>query len=108
LNWAIDLSKDFIGAEPLRVIAQDGPAKKLVGLELSTPRIARQGTIVNSGPTQIGTVTSGTFSPTLQKSIAMALVDTQHAAPGNAVEIDFRGSAIAATIVPLPFYKKPA
>jgi aminomethyltransferase len=108
LNWAIDLKKDFIGAEPLRVIADRGPAEKLVGLELASPRIARQGTIVKSGPTQIGTVTSGTFGPTLQKSIAMALIDVQHAAEDNAVDIDFRGSAIAARVVPLPFYKKPA
>jgi aminomethyltransferase len=108
LNWAIDLGKDFIGAEPLRVIASHGPAKKLVGLELSSPRIARQGTLVKSGPTQIGTVTSGTFGPTLQKSIAMALIDTQHAATGNTVDLDFRGTPIAATIVPVPFYKRPA
>jgi aminomethyltransferase len=106
LSWAIDLGKDFIGAEPLRVIAQHGPARKLVGLEMQTPRIARQGSPVKSGSTQLGEVTSGTFSPTLQKSIAMAYVDAKHAADGQAVEIDLRGSIVPAKIVPLPFYKR--
>jgi len=106
LNWAIDLGKDFIGAEPLRVIAAHGPAKKLVGLELEQPRIARQGAPVKSGPTQLGEVTSGTFSPTLQKSIAMAYVDAASSTDGKTVEVDLRGSIIPAKIVPLPFYKR--
>jgi aminomethyltransferase len=106
LSWAVDLGKDFIGAEPLRVIAEHGPAKKLVGLELDGPRIARQGSAVKSGSAQIGEVTSGTFSPTLQKSIAMAYVDAGHAAEGQTLEIDLRGSIVPARIVPLPFYKR--
>ena len=69
-------------------------------------RIARQGSAVKSGSAQIGEVTSGTFSPTLQKSIAMAYVDTQHAAEGQAVEIDLRGTIVPARIVPLPFFKR--
>ena len=91
---------------PLRVIAEHEPAKKLVGLELQGPRIARQGAAVKSGPAQIGEVTSGTFSPTLQKSIAMAYVDTGHAAEGQTLEIDLRGSIVPARVVPLPFYKR--
>jgi len=106
LSWAIDLGKDFIGAEPLRAITARGPAKKLVGLELQGPRIARHGAAVKSGPVQIGEVTSGTFSPTLQKSIAMAYVDAQNAAEGTALDIDLRGSIVPARIVPLPFYKR--
>jgi aminomethyltransferase len=106
LSWAVDLGKAFIGAEPLRVIAEHGPAKKLVGLELQGPRIARQGTAVKSGPAQIGEVTSGTFSPTLQKSIAMAYVDAGHAGEGNSLEVDLRGTIVPARIVPLPFYKR--
>jgi aminomethyltransferase len=106
LAWAVDLNKDFIGAEPLRLIARSGPAKKLVGIEMQSPRIARQDAPVRLGSAQIGTVTSGTFSPTLQKTIAMAYVDANHAAAGTAVEIDLRGSLTAAKIVPLPFYKR--
>lgn len=106
LSWAVDLDKDFIGVQPLRVIAEHGPAKKLVGLELQGPRIARQGSPVKSGSAQVGEVTSGTFSPTLQRSIAMAYVDSAHAAEGSALEVDLRGSVVRARIVPLPFYKR--
>jgi aminomethyltransferase len=108
LGWAVDLNKDFIGVEPLRVIGQPGAARKLAGLELSGPRIARHGSAVKSGPVVIGEVTSGTFSPTLQKSIALAYVDAKQAEAGTAVQVDLRGSAVAARIVPLPFYKRSA
>jgi len=108
LNWAVDLTKDFIGVEPLRVIAQHGPARKLVGLELDGPRIARQGTTILNGPTKIGEVTSGTMSPTLHKSIAMAYVDAAHGEIGTMVNADLRGTKNPAKIVPLPFYKRSA
>ena len=106
LSWAVDLSKDFIGAEPLRVIAGRGPAKKLVGLELQGPRIARQGAIVKAGEVVVGAVTSGTFSPTLKRSIAMAFLDSAHAADGASASIDLRGATADAKIVPLPFFKR--
>jgi len=108
LAWAMDLNKDFIGAEPLRVIAEHGPARKLVGLELAGPRIARPASPVKRGPVYIGEVTSGTFSPTLRKSVALAYLDAQHAAVGTAVEVDLRGTCAQAMIVPLPFYKRSA
>jgi len=108
LGWAVELGKDFIGAEPLRVIAQHGPARKLVGLHLASPRIARQGSPVRSGEKNIGEVTSGTFSPTLQKSIAMAYVDTKLAESKTPLQVDLRGSLIEAAVVPLPFYKRSA
>jgi len=107
LSWAVDLGKPFIGVEPLRVIAQHGPAKKLVGLELEGPRIARQGSPVKSGATVVGEVTSGTFSPTLKRSIAMAYVDAGLAAPDTPLTVDCRGTPLAATVTPLPFYKRP-
>jgi len=106
LDWAVDLKKDFIGAEPLRVIAQHGPARKLVGLELEGRRIARQGSPVRAGAAVVGDVTSGTLSPTLQKSIAMAMVDANHAAPGTELAVDLRGTLCVARVVPLPFYKR--
>lgn len=108
LAWAVDLTKDFIGAEALRKIQADGgPKRKLVGLELTEKRIARQGTPVKIGDTVIGEVSSGTLSPTLGKSIAMAFVDASHAAEGTDLSVDLRGSVIPAKIVKLPFYKRP-
>jgi aminomethyltransferase len=106
LSWAVDLTKDFIGVEPLRVITAHGPAKKLIGLDLQGPRIARQGSSVKAGQVLVGEVTSGTFSPTLKRSIAMAFVDAAYARDGQTVDIDLRGATVAAKIVPLPFYKR--
>jgi aminomethyltransferase len=107
LGWAVDLNKEFIGAAPLRAIAQTGPKRKLVGLEIEGKRIARQGVPVLSAGSPVGEVTSGTFGPTLQKSIAMAYVDAAHAAPGTLLSVDLKGTEAAAKVVKLPFYKKP-
>ncbi len=106
LGWAVDLSKDFIGADALRVIKDRGQARKLVGLELEGKRIARQGTPVKSGDTIVGEVTSGTLSPTLGKSIAMAFVDVNYAAEGTPLAADLKGTANPAKVVKLPFYKR--
>jgi aminomethyltransferase len=106
LGWAVDLNKDFIGAEPLRKIAADGPKRKLVGLELEGRRIARQGMAVKADDATVGEVTSGTFGPTLQKSIAMAYVDADRAAVGTELSVDLKGTPNAAKVVPLPFYKR--
>jgi aminomethyltransferase len=108
LGWAVDTTKDFIGAPALRLIQAAGPKRKLVGLELEGRRIARQGAPVVQNGRPVGEVTSGTFSPTLQKSIAMAYVDAPLAEEGAGLEIDLKGSMNAAKIVKLPFYKRPA
>lgn len=104
--WCVDLSKDFIGAESLRTIAQAGPAYSLAGLELQGRRIARQGAQVSSGKDVIGRVTSGTFSPTLQKSIAMAYLQRSHAGVGQRLAVDVGGKPVDAVVVKLPFYKR--
>ncbi len=106
LGWAVDLKKDFVGAAPLRKIAETGPKRKLVGLELEGRRIARQGTPVMKDGQAIGEVTSGTFGPTLQKSIAMAFVDAAHATEGAQLSVDLKGTPNPAKIVKLPFYKR--
>jgi aminomethyltransferase len=108
LAWAVDLGgKDFIGAEALREKMGRGLARRLVGLELEGRRIARQGTPVTKGGKVVGEVTSGTFSPTLQKSIAMALVDSS-IAEGAELAADLKGTMNPAKVVKLPFYKRTA
>ena len=106
LAWAVDLTKEFIGVQKLREIQKTGPARKLVGLELEGKRIARQGTPIQLDGKVVGEVTSGTFSPTLQKSIAMAFVDANHAAEGTQLAGDLKGTMNPAKIVKLPFYKR--
>lgn len=107
LGWAVDLTKEFIGAAALRKIAETGPTRKLVGLELEGRRIARQDTpVVTPDGKPIGVVTSGTFGPTVQKSIAMAYVDEAFTAEGTKLAVDLKGTQNPAMVVKLPFYKR--
>lgn len=105
-GWCVALDKEFVGCGALRQVKERGPARQVVGFEISGKRIARQGAPMVVGGKPVGVVTSGTQSPTLDKVIGMGLVDATHAAPGTALEIDLRGTSLAATIVPLPFYKR--
>jgi aminomethyltransferase len=108
LAWAVDMGgKDFVGAEALRELMGKGLKRRLVGLELEGRRIARQGAPVTRRGRPVGEVTSGTFSPTLQKSIAMAFVDTA-LGEGTELEVDLKGTANPAKVVKLPFYKRTA
>lgn len=109
LAFAVKLGKaDFIGKAALERIKSAGISTSRVGLVLEGRRIAREDTPVCSGGAVIGRVTSGTFSPTLQKSIAMAYVPTEFATIGTPLAVDVRGTLIAAQVVPLPFYKRGA
>ncbi len=105
LQWAVAEDKPFIGSVALAEIRHRGPERVLVGLAVDGPRIARQGMTIWAGDKEVGTVTSGTSSPTLGKVIAMAYVQSVCAVPGTALEIDLRGNRVNATVVKLPFYK---
>ena len=106
LGWAVKLKKgEFAGRDALRA-AKLNPGKSRIGLALDGKRIARQGSVVSLDGAVVGSVTSGTFAPTLGRSMAMALVDTAAAAEGTVVSVDVRGHAEPAKVVPLPFYKR--
>lgn len=107
LSFAVKLDKsDFIGRDALLKIKSQPNRPVRIGLKLASRRIAREHSELYSGDKRIGQVTSGTFSPTLEQSIAMAYVDAATAVPGTAIEVDIRGKREAATIVSLPFYKR--
>jgi len=106
--WCVDLTKNFIGAAALRKIAADGPRRKLAGLALEGKRIARQGSKVFSGDREVGEITSGTLSPTLDKSIAMGFIDATVPAASPPLAVDIRGTRVGAAVVALPFYKRPS
>ncbi len=106
-SWCVDLSKDFIGAEPMRRLQEQSLPRRLVGLELEGRRIARQHQEVWHGKEKVGTITSGTLSPTLSKSIAMASVGAESATEGTALEVDLGRTRVGAIVVKLPFYKRP-
>jgi aminomethyltransferase len=108
LGWAVKLGKgDFIGRDALLRRKEDRSLRVRVGLELVGKRIGREGSAVLHGGAEVGRVTSGTFSPTLGKAIAMAYVEPALTAAGRACEVDVRGQAVPAQVVPLPFYKRP-
>ena len=98
---------EFLGAERLRAQKTSGPSRRLVGLEMLDRGIARHGYPVLSDGAAVGTVTSGTQTPFLKKAIAMAYVPAALATPGTRVDVDVRGRPSAATVEPLPFYKRP-
>jgi aminomethyltransferase len=107
LGWAVKLDKgDFLGREALARRKQDKTRPQRVGLELDGKRIAREGAVVTADGQPIGRVTSGTFSPTLGKAIAMAYLDPVRTQPGTICEVDVRGKPAEARVVPLPFYKR--
>lgn len=106
-GWCVDLTKDFIGAEPLRGLKEKGPPRRLIGLVLDGRRIARQHYGVFATGRQVGEVTSGTLGPTLGKSIAMALVPGEFADEGTKLEVQIGDKRVAAGVVKLPFYKRP-
>jgi aminomethyltransferase len=93
----------FLGAERvLREIAGGTPRKR-VGLALEGRLAAREGAEVFLGNQQVGVVTSGGFSPSLERPVAMAFVASSHTAPGTALEIDVRGKRLPAQVVAMPF-----
>lgn len=107
-GWCVDLEKDFIGAEAMRSLKEKGLPRKLVGLELEGRRIARQHFSVYAGDSVAGEVTSGTLGPTLGKSIAMAMISSEYATEGTSLEVEIgKGKRTSATIVKMPFYKRP-
>lgn len=93
----------FPGAERVLALLAEGAPTARVGLALEGRMAAREGAIVLQGDREVGRVTSGGFSPSLQHPIAMARVDAALAAPGTALEIDNRGRRLTATVVSMPF-----
>lgn len=107
LDWAVKLDKEFVGASVLRAEAKHGPKRRLMGLDIDSKRIARQGAAVKSGGATVAAILSGTKSPTLDKVIGTALLPAALAAPGTAVEVEVKeGQCVPATVVALPFYKR--
>jgi len=102
-----NLTKDFVGRQALEAGPADD-ARVLVGLVSEGKRAGRAGYALLSGDDEVGVITSGALSPTLGHPIAMAYVDPAVSAPGTQLDIDVRGSRIAATVVALPFYKREA
>ena len=109
LGFACNLKdRIFIGKEALEQKSKDVTLAKRVGFILEGRRAARQGAVtLDSDSRVVGQVTSGSFSPTLDKPIAMAYLNPLVAVIGSTLDIDIRGTKVSASIVSLPFYKRP-
>jgi len=107
LAWVTKLAKpQFIGREALIRQKSAGVTRKLVGLELLQPGIARSDYPLFKDHRVIGRVTSGTKSPSLGKAIALAFVSSDFADLGSLVDVEIRGRKVPAKIVSLPFYRR--
>ncbi len=104
-GWAIGWKKtDFWGKAALEQEKSTAPQRTLLGLKALERGVLRQGQAVSRAGAPVGETTSGTFSPTLQIGIALALLDTEAGIePGTEVEVDVRGRRLRCEVVRPPF-----
>ncbi|HWD69093.1 MAG TPA: glycine cleavage system aminomethyltransferase GcvT [Solirubrobacteraceae bacterium] len=104
LGWACAEQTGFIGADAISKVRSDPalPELKLVPFVIEGPGIARQGNPIVGG----GVVTSGTYSPSLERGIGLAYVSAARALPGTTLQIDVRGTIREAVVKTKPLYRK--
>jgi aminomethyltransferase len=105
--FAVDFTKDeFIGSAALLEQKQKGLPRQLVAFELLQKGVPRHEMKILADKQEIGVVTSGNFSPLLQKGIGMGYVPPKFSALGTPFQIDIRGRLHQASVVKLPFYQR--
>lgn len=108
ISFVVKLNKeeDFIGKNALKEQKEKGVERKLVGIEMIDRGIPRQGYKVFFDNNEIGIITSGTQSPTLNKNLGLALLQSEYGELDTQVEVSIRGKMLKAKIVPIPFYSR--
>lgn len=107
LKFAIQMKdREFVGRAAILAARQDKTLPIRIGLELKGRRAAREDCEIFSGDEKVGVVTSGTYAPTLEKSISMGYVKREFATPGTQLIIDIRGKSHSGRVVELPFYRR--
>jgi len=106
IGFVVDLDTEFVGREALASQREAGVAERLVGLRLEERGIARHGHEIRADGEPVGTVTSGTMSPTLGDAIALGYVPVEHADPGTTLSVMVRGEAKRAAVEAMPFYER--
>ena len=96
----------FIGRDALAAQKEAGIKRKLIGFEMTQRGIPRNGFDVQADGKSVGFVTTGSFAPTLKKTLGLAMIDTAYAAEGTDINIMIRNKPVSATIVKKLFYKK--
>tara|TARA_B100000700_G_C14991284_1_gene831471 strand:- start:630 stop:1706 length:1077 start_codon:yes stop_codon:yes gene_type:complete len=106
LGWITKFTKEFINSENLKKQKEKGTSRKLVGIELLEKGIARKDClIIDENGNEIGVITSGTMSPTLNISIAMGYVVSEYSSINSEIYIQIRNKQIKSKVVSLPFVK---
>jgi aminomethyltransferase len=103
LEWTLHEDHDFVGRSALDQQRARGDYERLVGLLVEDRLIPRQGYRILREDAAVGSVTSGTMSPSLKKGIALGYVSKDAAAAGTRLGIEVRGQSAASTVVKLPF-----
>ena len=107
LGRFVDPDRDgYVAGEALRRIRRDGPSRALVGFNMVGRGVPRHGHPIVDGAEVIGAVSSGGYSPTLDKNIGLGYVPTSHSAHGSRFHVDIRGRQVEAQVTPLPFYSR--
>lgn len=107
LGRLVHLEKgDFLGREGLSRLQREGVGRLLVGLEMVGRGVARPGHTLYHAGAPVGRVSSGTYSPSLDKNIGLGWVTPGLAQPGTSLEVDIRGKRVAARVARLPFYRR--
>lgn len=107
LGWTVKLAKgDFHGRDVMVKQKETGLSRKLVGFQLEGRRMPRHGMRILSGGRPVGVVTSGTFSPSLERPIGMGYVETALAANGTVLEIEAGSTILSARVTARPFYTR--
>ncbi|MCH7825500.1 MAG: glycine cleavage system aminomethyltransferase GcvT [Acidobacteria bacterium] len=109
LRWLTKPGKgEFIGKDAIVAQIEAGTAERLVGFELIDRGVPRHGYELYGADEQaIGEVTSGSFSPTLQKGIGLGYVPAEHTEVGGLLKVDIRGRKLEVRVVKTPFYRRP-
>ncbi len=108
MSWAVKLDKpeDFVGRKAIEQVKAEGVKRRLRGFVLQGKGVPRSHYPVFNGEEQVGELTSGTWSPTLEQGIALGYVDVAHVKAAS-LDIGIRKRRISATLTRKPFYKRP-
>lgn len=107
LGWVVKLDKEnFIGKKALEEIRAKGLNRKLIGFKMIDKGIPREGYRLFANHQEVGFVTSGTYSPTLQQAIGLGYLPVALSNIGTKFSIDIRGKQKLAEVVSVPFYKR--
>lgn len=107
LDWTVTPDRaEYIARDALLALRDSNLPRRLTGFKLTGRGIARNGHEVYAGDTHIGTVSSGTWSPTLNSAIGLVMVNSDHAEPGTAIRVDVRGRMVDGMLEKPPFYRR--